>query len=578
MSKFKSKISDIFYDEALDILERMENNLLQIAEKGNDDSIFADIYRGLHTIKGNSAGIGLVAFPSLVHSLESLVQHMKDKSIKYDKKIADILLRACDVLKTGIDDLSQTGHEIINGDDLIQEVSHIFETNNLSFTDYMSSRSEDDIIFVDDDLGAQIMAAIDSESQSEKKPEDNKNSKENAESNILETSIKSSIKVRTDKLDTLINLVGELIVNQSVLAGHRKNQTLNHSSCIRTIDYMDKLISEVRDLTMSLRMVPMTPLVNRLKRSVHDLAIKLEKDVNFKSIGDDTEVDKTIFDKIGEPLIHIVRNAMDHGIEPKDERKKQGKDPIGKITVKLFQKDEFLVIEISDDGRGLNKEAIRKKGIAKGLLNPNIAYSDQELYQLIFNAGFSTRETVSEISGRGIGMDAVAKALYELGGSIKIKTELNRGSTFVISLPLSLSIITGMIVEVNEMKHIIPHSQLLETIDLKKIKIESSTDEGHMMNLRGEVIPILSLSKILYNKTSEKEFANGLTKHKGIITAYNGEKVSFSVESIIGQQEIVIKKLGKEMHNVPGISGGAILENGEPGIILNLHDFLRMGA
>jgi two-component system chemotaxis sensor kinase CheA len=318
-------------------------------------------------------------------------------------------------------------------------------------------------------------------------------------------------------------------------------------------------------------MSPIAPLFQKRKRIARDAGDQLGKTISFVTEGDHVEVDKMVMDRVSDPLTHLVRNAVDHGIESDADRVGLGKTERATVTLKAEQQEDRLIITLSDNGRGMDPVKLIAKAVEKGLILATDKLTDEEAYLLIFRPGFSTKETVSDLSGRGVGMDVVRTSVEDLNGKIRIQTEVGKGTQFIISLPLSMSIITGMVVAVDQRKYVVPVSQLLETVELGKFRVEHTTGEGRMFNLRGEVIPIFSLSAILHGPGSKARTGNGL------ITWAHGKKVTFEVDEICGQQEVVLKKVGREMQGLPGIVAGAILSTGEPGFVLNLNDFIEMG-
>jgi two-component system, chemotaxis family, sensor kinase CheA len=323
-------------------------------------------------------------------------------------------------------------------------------------------------------------------------------------------------------------------------------------------------------------MLPATPLFQKMRRIVRDISSEQGKNIELVTHGEHIEMDKAILERIVDPLIHLIRNAADHGIESQADRIAAGKDPHAKITLKAEHKEETVVITISDDGKGINPETIVQKAIQKGLISKDTPLSEQEALALIFRAGFSTKEQVTEISGRGMGMDIVEKAIHNLKGSIEIENRIGKGVLFRIILPLSLSVIHGLIIKSGNRHYVIPLAQLLETVEFRKYRVEKTRGKGKVMTVRGEVIPILSLNKLLPEMVSQSRFdQDSETDHgAGVIVLHRGQKVSFEVDELLNQQQIVIKKLGVEINGLPGIVGGTILKDGSPSLILNLSNLL----
>ena len=403
------------------------------------------------------------------------------------------------------------------------------------------------------------------------------------------TAVDDTLKVPTLRLDQVLNIVGEMVVNQTILDGCRNSGAFTSDTASQAVAYMSKLVNDLHDISNSLRLVPIRPLFQKLRRTARDIASTIEKDFTFLDEGDYCEIDKSVIDRIADPLNHMIRNAVDHGVDTPEERKNAGKPLLAKITLTAITLDDQVKITLSDDGRGLNKDKILAKAVSNGLIQKGAALSDDEIYALIFAAGFSTKEQVTDVSGRGVGMEVVQRAVDDLKGSIKIYSVLGKGTTFEITLPLSLSIIGGMVVQANGQRFVIPVSQLVETIEMGKFKTESITGASRGLILRGEILPIYHLSDLLGRGMSRKKLKNqasdstvagaGITPSEAMIrpalvAMYRGKKITFEVEEIINQQKIVLKKLGPEFEGIPGIVAGAILSNGEPGLVLSLDSLI----
>lgn len=387
-----------------------------------------------------------------------------------------------------------------------------------------------------------------------------------------------NLKINRRKLDTLLNLIGEIVVNQSMIAGHRTNGTLPSEPSLQILGYMEKLVHELQDVSMSLRMTPVAPLFQRLRRIARDAGQSMGKTIQFSTDGDHVELDKVVLDRISDPLTHLVRNAVDHGVESDAERAELGKRGPASVTLTAQPQEDRVLITIADNGRGMRAEKLIAKALEKGLISASEQLTDEQAHALIFRPGFSTKEQVTDMSGRGVGMDVVQRAVDELKGTIQIRTRPGEGTQFLVSLPLSMSILTGMVIGVDGQKYVVPTAHLVETIEYRHLQIETSTGKGRMINLRGEVIPVYSLSSILHpGLRAQPALRDGPGHYPGLVTTHHGRKVSFEIDRIHGQQQIVLKKLGSELNLLPGIVAGAILATGEPGLVLNLNDFIEKG-
>ena len=346
-----------------------------------------------------------------------------------------------------------------------------------------------------------------------------------------------------------------------------------------TTGYMDKVINEVYELCMSLRMTSVRPVFQMMQRVVWDSGMALGKEIQLTTQGEDVELDRVIVDKIKEPLTHLIRNAIDHGVESPEERARVGKPKQGTITLSAQLKENRVVLSVSDDGHGLNKEAIVRKGIEKGLISATQNLLDDEIFDLIFEPGFSTRNQVTELSGRGFGMDIVKESIQEIGGSIEIQTKDGEGTTFALTLPLILSVIQGLLVELNQSHYVIPLSQIVETVDLNKQHIQNFGTQS-VVELRGEVAPILDLAEIFSEQGMRggsrrdyrgRDYSDGKAGF-GIVVGFRGSKCIFRVDDIGESQPLALKPLSLELQGIPGLASTAILGDGEPALVLNLHE------
>jgi len=368
------------------------------------------------------------------------------------------------------------------------------------------------------------------------------------------------IRVDADKLDELINLVGELII-----AGAGTNliaQRNGDADLLESTATLSRLVEEVRDSALKLRMVQIGGTFNRFQRVVRDVSKELGKDIELVISGAETELDKTVVEKIGDPLTHLVRNSMDHGIEPAEVRAARGKPAKGTLKLNAFHDSGSIVIEVSDDGGGLNKERILKKAIERGLVNENDNLSDKEIYNLIFEAGFSTAEAVSNLSGRGVGMDVVRRNIAALRGTVNLDSEEGKGTTVRIRLPLTLAIIDGFMVGVGTAVYVIPLDMVVECIE--RAAWENAGGDGRYLNLRGEVLPYLRLRE---HFEMEGEPAR---RENVVVVRYGEHKVGLVVDKLLGEFQTVIKPLGKVFNQISGIGGFTILGSGEVALILDV--------
>lgn len=385
--------------------------------------------------------------------------------------------------------------------------------------------------------------------------------------------VNRSVRVDIEKLDDLMNLVSELIIAKNGLVSMNGTETKSDAmgGFNEQIEYLERITTNLHQSVMKVRMVPIESVVNRFPRMIRDLSKKLDKKMELYMTGEDTELDRTVIDEIGDPLMHLLRNAADHGLESNEERMSLGKPEIGSIFLDAYQEGNNVVIEVRDDGSGINVEKIKNKAIDKGTITEEqaAAMTDKEIIDLLFRPSFSTAEVISDVSGRGVGLDVVKTKIETLGGNIETKTTLSKGSNFIIRLPLTLAIIQALMVELGTEKYAIPLGSIetIENVATKEIKYVQSKEVIH---LRGNVIPLIRLNKILDVTENLKE-----TEDLTVVIVKKGDKLAgLVVDNLIGQLEIVIKSIGKYINNSKMISGATILGDGEIALILDVNSLV----
>jgi len=377
------------------------------------------------------------------------------------------------------------------------------------------------------------------------------------------------IRVHADKLDELINLVGELVIASAgagLLAQRQGDGAMQEATAL-----MSRLVDEIRDGALRLRMVPIGETFSRFQRVVRDVSKELGKDIELVITGAETELDKSVVEKIGDPLTHLVRNSMDHGIESAEVRAASGKPVKGKLRLNAYHDSGSIVIEVGDDGGGLNKDRILKKAIERGIVGPNQNLSDREIYNLIFEAGFSTADQVSNLSGRGVGMDVVRRNIEALRGMVELDSTPGEGTTVRIRLPLTLAIIDGFLVGVGDAAYVVPLEMVLECVELSDADRQALTQRAYI-NLRGEVLPFVRLHDHF------EVAGKGSRRENIVVVQYGGRKAGLVVDRLMGEFQTVIKPLGKMFSRVKGISGSTILGTGEVALILDVQALIQQAA
>jgi len=370
-----------------------------------------------------------------------------------------------------------------------------------------------------------------------------------------------SLRVDSSKVDQLINQISEMVIANARIAS-RADQ-LDDTDLIESTTIMTDMLEEVRSSVMNIRMVQVGDSFNKFKRIVNDTAKKIGKDIHFVINGGETELDKMVIEKISDPIMHMLRNSVDHGIEMPDERVAAGKDAQGNVTLSAYPDAGTIVIEIEDDGKGLDKEKILSKAIANGLIPENHNLTDKEIYNLIFAAGLSTADKVSDISGRGVGMDVVKRNITDLRGTVEIDSTPGKGSLFTVRLPLTLAIIDGFLVQSGKTKYIIPLEMIQECIELSK-EYKEQMHGNEFINLRDAILPLLNIREYFKEEESQADRDNI------VVVRYGEYKMGLQVDELYGEFQTVIKPLGEVFENVAGISGGTILGSGEIALIFDI--------
>lgn len=385
--------------------------------------------------------------------------------------------------------------------------------------------------------------------------------------------VREAVKVDAERLDKLVDLIGELVIAESMVSQSSELSRNISQQLSRQISQLDKITRELQEMGMSLRMVPVRGTFQKMSRLVRDLAKKSGKLVEFATEGDDTELDKTVVDRIGDPLVHMVRNAVDHGIEATSaDRAAAGKPEIGHVTLRAFHKGGSIFVEIEDDGRGLDRDAILAKGKERGLVRDSEVLSDREIFGLIFEPGFSTAKQVTDVSGRGVGMDVVRRNIESLRGQIDIQSEPGKGSVFSIRLPLTLAIIDGMVIRVGRERYIVPTLSVLRTIKPEPGHLASVINRGEMLTLHGQLIPLIRLHSLFGIADAKTDPVDAIV----LILEDEGKHVGLMVDDLLGQQQIVIKSLGEAMKGIQGVAGGAIMGDGTVGLIVDVGGVVRL--
>ncbi|MEN6385214.1 MAG: chemotaxis protein CheA [Phycisphaerales bacterium] len=597
-----------FITESKEHIESGEAGLLQLESKPDDSEVLNMIFRAFHTIKGMAGFLNLTELGSLAHSAENLLDLARKGELILEGKYTDAVFESIDMLKKMINDLKESidAKKAVtvqtNLPALLEKLKMLAQGQSLEAvlkTPHGEKRDEklEDILSKEEPAAAkpQETPLQQETAKTEKiaKPQENVNPEEkttnqqspaeqvdmrgpiprrSGEDRRVEIAADEKIKVSTTRLDNLINMTGELVIAQLMIREEANTRLSAEYDLNRKVAHQGKIIRELQELSMSMRMVPIEGVFQKMARLVRDLSHKAEKKINFVTKGEETELDRNIVDKIADPLVHMVRNSVDHGIESAEERAKSGKNPAGKIELRAFHQAGNIVIEIEDDGKGLNKERILKKAIENGIVEQGQQLTDEEIFKLIFHAGLSTAEKITSISGRGVGMDVVKKNIESLRGKIEISSAIGKGTIFTIRLPLTLAIIDGQIIRVGQERYIVPINSIVQTLKPDKNQLSSVQNKGEMLMVRGQMMPMIRLYKLFNTKPITEDPTQGLL----VIVEEESKKCCLMVDELLGQQQIVIKSLGDGLGIVKGVSGGAIMGDGMVSLILDIPGIMAL--
>ena len=541
-----------FVSESTEHLEIAEDQLLVIESETNNSEALNAIYRSFHTIKGVASFLGLEDTRHLAHQAESMFNLARDGKLELTGDAFEVALASVDGLKRQIrfaEKWLDTQHAL----EVDPELPNLLQAIDAVSNGVKVSRSA---------LAAKASPAP-SESSSSKREKP-------APSPVH---VKESIKVDRDRLDKLINVIGELVIGQAMVeeeVATWQAQTGNESMAM---SQLNKTVRDLQELSLSLRMVPVGSAFHKMARIVRDLGRKLGKEINFDTEGDETELDKTVVDQIGDPLLHMVRNAADHGIEPPEDRIAAGKPKQGNVSLRAYHQGGNIYIEIQDDGKGLDRDALLKKAIERELVSESDNLTDQEIFNLIFAPGFSTAKNVTDVSGRGVGMDVVRRNVEALQGSVSVTSVKGKGSTVTIRLPLTLAILDGLSIRVGQEIYIIPILSVVESFSPQPADMKRIAGKGEVVMVRGEVVPLLRLSR-LFGATQSSGNVNSLV----VIVEDRSKKFALLVDELLGQSQVVIKNLETNYEKVEGIAGATILGDGRIAMIIDVFGLVALAA
>lgn len=600
-----TEMINLFIQDSEEQLENAEHALLALEKTPEEaEPLMAEVLRSIHTLKGNCGFFNYADLQKLSHKTETVLEGIRDKTIPISDSNVQLLLNMVDILRNALSEVAKGGSGDVQGCDTMLElldeiIPETDEPQDQPAEDTQPEEQEQNETDDSDNLSAGGFEIIMDEPQ-----EDDKQSKNNeqaeqpvepepeskkpeaatqarTETSAQKTSGAKSAQTRRDirvdvaKLDLLNNLIGELVIGTAMVIKNNDLKGLKLDNFERAAHHMNRITSDLQDVAMSLRMVSIATTLRKMVRLVHDLTNKINKKVDLQLIGEETEVDKNVAELIADPLVHMVRNAVDHGIETPEERKKAGKSETGTLILEAKHQSGEIQLIIKDDGKGLNRDKILAKGIERGLVKgAGENMSEEEIFSLILEPGFSTADKITDVSGRGVGMDVVKKNLEKIRGRVSIQSVPGQGTTFTLRIPLTLAIIQGMLARVAGERYIIPLLSIRESLRATPETVSTITGKGRVISIRGELIPVFFLSKLFDVAGAIEEICEGIV----IVVEDRGKHVAIVVDELLGQQEIVIKNLGDLFGVVPGVSGSSILSDGRVGLILDVSGIIGLAT
>lgn len=577
-----------FITESLEYIDSAEAALLALENDPRDGESINVVFRAFHTIKGTSAFLGLSAVADLAHHAESLFSRVRDGEVPFSGACADLALRSADTLKALIQAISgATPGDSIELPEGYGEFISLLAEPDAVLSGEVAPPSElrlGDILVAEgkctreaveaaaaadgvDPLGVRLVrdrAVSASDVAQALRRQKAGDADAGADAAV--------VRVRTDRLDRLVDLVGELVVAESMVAQDPVLAVGANHELAKKIGQVGKIVRELQDLSMAMRMVPLKGTFQKIARLVRDVARKSGKQVNLVTEGEDTELDRNMVNVIGDPLVHMVRNAVDHGLELPAERLAADKAATGTIRLSAYQAGGGVVVELQDDGRGLDRARIVAKAIDKGLIESDQGMTDEAVFQLIFAPGFSTADQVTDLSGRGVGMDVVRRNIESLRGRVEIRSTPGVGTTFSMHLPLTLAITDGMLVRVGQERYIISTLSIRTSFRPEPSMLSTVAGRGEMVLLHGEVLPVVRLHEIFGVPDATRELVEGLL----VVVGEGRQRYALMVDELLGQQQFVAKPLGDGIRAVQGVAGGAILGDGRVGLILDQGELLNV--
>ncbi|NUM35732.1 MAG: Hpt domain-containing protein [Candidatus Brocadiae bacterium] len=545
-----------FLQESKELIEKADQDLVKLEKNPENQQLLDQIFRYLHTLKGTTSFLKFEKISELAHCAEEVMKEVRKGNLSLSSSVMDAILATVDFLKNFFQKLEKGNKDEGDPSQVIFNLKKSLNPNPQKYQSSLQILKEEKEQVPDTKVSAKKM---------QEKPS---------------AMAEQSIRVETPRLDKMMNLVGELVLGRNRLSQvvrglvEKLGDDRSCQELLSAVDFIDFVTSDLQRAVLKTRMQPVGKVFNRFNRTVRDLAKDLGKEVRLVIQGVETELDKSVIDEIGDPLVHLLRNSVDHGIEIPEERKKKGKNPTGTVVLCAAHEGNHIVITIQDDGKGIQPDAIKQKAIKQGLISQPEAerLPIKEILEFIFLPGFSTAEKVTNVSGRGVGLDVVKSCIQKLNGSVDISSELNKGTVFTIRLPLTLAIIHALHVQVAEEIFAIPITSVMQTARLSQHQIKSISGK-EVMRFRDTIVPIVRLHHIFGLKSQKENHSENIYV---VIAGMADKKIALVVDKIVGQEEVVVKPMGKVLENTTGFSGACIGGDGKVTLILDIMGILRL--
>ncbi len=577
-----------FICESREHIAAAEAALLELEQDFTDGELINCVFRAFHTVKGVAGFLSLEPIVRLAHSAEYLLDEARKGDITLNSAYLNLILQSCDmlsVLLSALDDQDPPRSDQFENllaalDDSLKNDPAQSATASVTLRGQATSSAAQAV-----PISAQAessptpnQVSVETEGQAAAptpaaapapEPKSDAAAKNAAKRESIRKKADVTVKVNTTRLDNLVTMVGELVIAQQMVLQDENTKTISDQRFQRNLVHTGKIIRDLQEVAMSLRMVTVKGTFQKMARLVRDVAIRAEKQIHFHMEGEDTELDRTVVEEIGDPLVHIIRNACDHGVESPADRVAAGKPQTGNLTLRAYHQGGSIMIELEDDGKGLDRNRILKKAVDQGLVPPErdqASIPDNEVFNLIMLPGFSTAEQVTDISGRGVGMDVVRRNIEALRGKLEIDSVAGKGTKFRMALPLTMAIIDGMVVQVGAQRYVIPTLAIERSYRPTQEELHTVAGRGEMASVRGSLLPIYRLTQLFDIPDGIEDPSEALL----IVLERNDLRFCLVVDKIIGQQQVVIKSLGEGVSSQPGVSGGAILGDGRVALIIDV--------